>query len=248
MYIKKYILLVMGILSFSFGNKEETLPETGIDIEKSTHEQWNVLLKKYVDLEGNVDYKNFKSDIGALNAYLEDLSIHSPSNNWNKNEKLAYYINIYNAATIKLILDNYPIKSIKDIKNPWLKKRVMIKGKEWSLGGIEYKILRKMDEPRMHFAINCASFSCPKLRNEAYTSAKMESQLQKVTLDFLNDPKRNRIEKNKVELSEIFKWYNKDFTQNSSLIGYINKHSSKNISHKIKIEYLEYNWTLNEKK
>lgn len=248
MCLKKYILLAMGILSFSFGNKEEALPETGIEIEKATHEQWDVLLKKYVDLEGNVDYKNFKNDIGALNTYLNNLSIHAPSDNWSKSEKLAYYINIYNAATVKLILDNYPIKSIKDIKSPWLKKRVMIGDREWSLGGIEYKILRKMDEPRMHFAINCASYSCPKLLNEAYTSAKMESQLQKATMEFLNDSKRNRIEKNKVQLSKIFKWYNKDFTQNGSLISYINMHSGKNISNKIKIEYLEYNWTLNEKK
>lgn len=244
MCLKYSIFLVFSIFIYSFGNKKEVLSQS----ETISHKQWDVLLKKHVDNEGNVDYKNFKKDSTALNIYLDHLADNSPTDDWSKNETVAYYINIYNAGTIKLIVDNYPVKSIKDIKNPWLKKRIRIGDREWSLGGIEYKILRKIGEPRMHFAINCASYSCPKLLNEAYTSGNIESQLQTVTIDFLKDTKRNRITQNRVQLSKIFKWYHKDFTKNSSLIAYINTLSGKNISNTIKIEYLEYDWTLNEKK
>src|SRR5690606_8831711 len=109
-----------------------------------------------------------------LNTYVDYLSTQIPQDNWSKDELLAYYINVYNANTIKLILENYPTKSIKDIKNPWLKNRVKIGDKDFSLADIENGILRKMDEPRIHFAINCASFSCPKLLNTAYTANNVE--------------------------------------------------------------------------
>ncbi len=212
------------------------------------HSAWNKLLIQYVSKEGNVDYASFKKNTNELNTYLNYLAKNSPMPNWTKNEKLAYYINLYNAATVKLILDNYPTKSIKDLKNPWGKKIVKIGSELISLGDVEHKILRKMNEPRIHFAINCASYSCPKLLNRVFLAATMEKQLEQVTKDFVNDISRNNISENSIELSEIFKWYKKDFTTNGSLINYINKYTNTPIATEAKISYNKYDWSLNERK
>lgn len=222
------------------------MPKT---LDAIDHGPWNALLKKYVNNKGNVDYKGFAEDAAALNSYLETLSNNAPKDNADKNERLAYYINLYNAATVKLIIDNYPTKSIKSIKSPWGKKIVPIGDKKFSLGDIEHKILRKMNEPRIHFAINCASFSCPKLVNSAFTANQMEEQLQQASIDFVNDVTRNVISTDKIQLSEIFKWYKKDFTGNgTSLKAYINQYSKTTISPKAKVSYLKYDWSLNEAK
>ena len=150
--------------------------------------------------------------------------------------------------TVDLILRNRPIKSIKDIKNPW-DQRLWKLGDQWqNLNDIEHNILRKMDEPRIHFAINCASYSCPKLLNVAFTASEMEEQLTQATKDFLSDRKRNNITKEKAELSEIFKWFKGDFTANGSLMEYINQYTEEKISKNTGIEYLDYNWSLNEAK
>jgi len=210
------------------------------------HSIWNDLLKKYVDTTGNVDYNKFKNDAKSLEEYLSYLAKNVPVEGTDKNVLLAYYINLYNAATVKLILDNYPINSIKNLNGPWGKKWVKVGTDLLSLGHIEHKILRKMNEPRIHFAINCASFSCPKLLNEAFVAHKMESQLQQATKDFINDNTRNIITEGRLQLSNIFKWYKKDFTNNNALVAYINAYTSKNIESDAKIEYLKYNWNLNE--
>lgn len=221
------------------------LPENQVT-PSPDHTTWNALLKKYVDTKGNVNYRNFKKDIKKLQGYLDYLAKNTPEAHSDKNEYLAYYINLYNAATVKLILDNYPVKSIKDINRPWDKKWVKVGSELLSLGHIEHKILRKMNEPRIHFAINCASFSCPKLLNEAFEASRLESQLQQATGDFINDSTRNIITKDRLELSTIFKWYKKDFTENSSLAEYINPYTSESIDKGAKIEFLKYNWNLNE--
>ncbi|HEX9599970.1 MAG TPA: DUF547 domain-containing protein, partial [Mariniflexile sp.] len=157
------------------------------------------------------------------------------------------WINAYNALTIDLILRNYPIKSIKDIKNPW-DQRIWKFGNEWyHLNDIEHQILRKMDEPRIHFSIVCASVSCPKLLNEAYTSKNLDVQLTNATKDFLNDNTKNSISTDKLELSKIFHWFAKDFKQNGDLIDFLNLYSDNNrISEKAKTSYKDYNWSLNE--
>ena len=117
-----------------------------------------------------------------------------------------------------------------------------------SLGDIEHQILRKMEEPRIHFAINCASYSCPKLLNEAYTASQLEFQLQKATKGFISDSSRNQISSEKLHLSNIFKWYKKDFTQQGSVINYIQPYIAINIPTDAEINYLKYDWSLNERK
>ncbi|MCK0188822.1 DUF547 domain-containing protein [Arenibacter sp. F20364] len=210
------------------------------------HSDWDKLLKKHVTKSGNVDYKGFAQDIPALEQYLDYLAENGPNDQAPKPEKFAYYINLYNAATVKLVLDNYPIKSIKDIRNPWGKDIVQMGDENISLGDLEHKILRKMDEPRIHFAINCASYSCPKLLNTAFTAANLEKLLEQTAIDFINDPKRNVLSKEKTSLSQIFNWYKKDFTENGSLVDYINKYATQKLTANTKISYLNYNWGLNE--
>jgi hypothetical protein len=211
------------------------------------HDIWNELLQKYVSVAGNVNYKGLKEERRKLLEYLYDLGENKPSENWSKNEKLAYWINAYNAMTVDLILDSYPArKGIKEIRNPWKQRRWKIEGKAYNLDEIEHDILRKMNEPRIHFAINCASFSCPPLLNEAYTAAKLEQQLTQVTKAFLADSKRNTITKDQLELSKIFKWFAKDFKQNGSVIDFLNLYTEIDIEATAKISYKKYDWSLNE--
>lgn len=211
------------------------------------HSSWDALLKKYVKSDGLVDYKGFLKDRKTLTEYLKMLSQNPPSDSWSTAELLAYYINTYNAYTVDLILKNYPVKSIKDISGAWTKAIVPIGDKNLSLGGIEHSILRKMNEPRIHFAINCASYSCPNLLNEAYTATKIEDQLERVTKAFIQSDK-NQISTNKLALSYIFKWYKSDFKVNGKkdLIGFINLYTAENLNKNTSISYLEYNWNLNE--
>jgi hypothetical protein len=212
----------------------------------TTHELWNNLLKKYVSENGHVNYKGFKTDQLELYNYFKVLNVSLPNGTHSKAYTVAYWINAYNAFTIDLILRNYPVKSIKYIKSPW-QKRLWKLGEKWyNLDDIEHQILRKMDEPRIHFAIVCASVSCPKLLNEAFTEENLEEQLTKATKDFLNDNSKNSIAKNKLELSKIFKWFSLDFTKKGSIIDFLNLYSDLKISPKTNISFKDYNWNLNE--
>lgn len=213
------------------------------------HSAWDNLLKKHVDSEGMVDYKGFKNDREALNKYLQKLSSTEPTDAWSVQELLAFYINLYNAYTVDLILNNYPTESIQDIDGAFTKGFVPVGDRELSLGGIENGILRKMDEPRIHFAINCASISCPKLLDEAFTASKINEQLDEVTREFINSDK-NEITANTPKVSSIFKWYAKDYTVNGNkdVIGFINKYSDTEINPRVELQYKDYNWKLNEQK
>lgn len=230
--------------------KETTEPvESHKELTKNTnslHELWKALLKKHVSKEGNVNYKALKNNHKDLLEYIEVLQLSIPNEKNSKEEKLAYWINAYNVFTIDLILRNYPLKSIKDIKDPWGQRLWKLGNKWYNLEEVEHQILRKMNEPRIHFAIVCASYSCPKLLNEAYTDSNLELQLTNATKDFLADKKRNNFTVNNLELSKIFQWFSKDFKQDGSLIDFLNKYSAIKISNKAKTSFNEYNWDLNE--
>ncbi len=210
------------------------------------HSSWTILLTRYVSEQGNVDYKGVKSNYKDLSKYLSLLSKNPPTNSWSREDKLAFWINAYNAFTVKLIVDNYPLKSIKDIKTPWDYRFIKIGPKWYTLNDIEHRILRKMDEPRIHFAINCASVSCPKLLNEAFLPEKLDSQLTSATQEFLSDPVRNEIGSKKVKISKIFRWFGKDFKGDGSLLDFLNKYTDISISPTAKMSFKEYNWNLNE--
>lgn len=214
--------------------------------EAFNHNTWNDLLKNYVSKNGNVNYKAFQNNREALLKYIKELGQNMPNKDWTQSDKLAYWINAYNAMTIDLILRHYPIKSIKDIKSPW-KQRYWKLGEKWyNLDEIEHHILRKMEEPRIHFAIVCASISCPNLLNEAFTSTKMGEQMNTVTRNFLNDPTKNNLSDEPIKLSKIFKWFAKDFNQNSTLTKFLNKYSEETVYSSTKKIFMDYNWDLNE--
>lgn len=230
---------------------QQTDFHSGCDVPD--HAVWNDLLNAHVDASGWVSYKGFIQDSTKLNAYLKTLSVCSPSDSWAKDEKLAYWINAYNAFTVRLILDHYPLESIKDIKkgipfinSVWDIKFFTIAGEKMDLNDIEHAILRtEFNEPRIHFAIVCASRSCPKLLNEAYTSEKLEAQLQQQAIDFINDPSKNRFQENEIELSPIFKWFKKDFTEGTNLKQYLAEFAKKDFREGANVVYTEYDWSLN---
>jgi len=225
----------------------------GVGLAQPNHQAFNVLLKKHVTATGKVNYKGFMADKAQLNAYLTDLKKEYPSARWSEKEKLAFWINTYNAFTIKAIIDHYPLKSITEIKPKdgsetiWKSKFITIGGKKLSLDQIENEILRvEFNEPRIHFAINCASVSCPPLRNEAFTAAKMEAQLTEQARKFFKDTSRNKLSPDHAQLSKIFEWFQTDFTKNGTLIDYINTYSEVKLKRDAKITYISYDWNLNE--
>lgn len=219
-----------------------------------SHRQWDKLLKKHVNAAGRVDYKGFLADKAELNDYLKTLSDNAPQKKWSDNDEKAYWINAYNAFTVCLILKNYPVKSIKDIggsiykiNTAWDIRFITIGGEKYDLNNIEHKMLRrKFDDPRIHFAIVCASASCARLSREAYTGEKLEAQLEEASKDFINDKAKNNITSSKAELSKYFTWYKGDFTKKGSLVNFINKYSQTKMTEDTKIDYLDYNWSLNE--
>lgn len=222
------------------------------------HEGWTTLLEKHVKEGGMVDYKGFIEDKSMLNAYAQLLSDNPPADNWTDNEKIAYWINAYNVFTVKLIVDNYPVNSIKDlnpsisiptVRSIWTKEWFQIGGEDFSLDQIEHKILRKdFEEPRIHFAVNCASISCPVLRAEAYEPDRLDAQLDEQARIFLNDETRNLIDTDKPRVSKLFSWFTGDFTNGQTVAEFINRYSKKQLDPDVKLRYLDYDWALNDHK
>ncbi|WP_298539593.1 DUF547 domain-containing protein [uncultured Aquimarina sp.] len=225
----------------------ETIVPTVIKKIRPDHSGWNLLTKKHVSASGKVNYNGFKSDISKVEFYLKQLEQTSPQKDWTKNEKLSYWFNLYNASTIHLVATAYPLKSIKDINNgkPWDKKFIKSGHRTYSLNEIENTIVRpNFNEPRLHVAFNCAAVSCPKLLNEAFTPTKLNNQLDKLSKTWINDSTKNKITENTIEISKIFEWYNVDFKK--GIITFINKYSDTKTNESSEIQYLEYNWDLND--
>lgn len=227
------------------------------------HSVFDRLLRKYVDENGLVNYKAWKGqDEETLRNYLQSLEKvgpHPPG----LSERLAFWINAYNALTIQGILEFYPVKSIKDKVNRilgfniWDDYPMTVNGKAYSLNDIEHKVLRKMGEPRIHFAIVCASVGCPKLRNEAYKGVKLDLQLEDQSTFFFTQQRNFRIDRagRTVYLSSILDWFGEDFGgSDRAKLDFASKHLSEEKdkeflrSGELKVKYLDYNWSLNEQK
>lgn len=219
-----------------------------------SHTTWNTLTAKNVTANGKVNYKGFIDDKILLDEYLSLLSENPPSKNWSEEEQLAYWINAYNAFTVKLIVDHYPVKTIKQlggavtmVNSTWDIKFFKIGGIDFDLNTIEHQILRKnYEEPRIHFAINCASFSCPRLRNEAFEATQLETQLEDQAKQFINNSDKNIITSEGMKLSKIFDWFKSDFVKKETLISFLQKYTEVELSESMEIEYLDYGWDLNE--
>lgn len=210
------------------------------------HDLWTQVLKTHVSSEGLVNYKDLTTSPEPLISYLNELIAQQPNEQWSYEDRMSYWINAYNAYTIKLIIDNYPTKSIKALKTPWDQKFIPYNKTLISLNDVEHKILRKMDDPRIHFSIVCASISCPKLAQKAYTAESLDSQLNEATQHFLNDTSKNTFDKEVLEISKIFKWFSKDFKASGGVFEFIKSYKTINNSQKTKLSYKTYNWGLNE--
>lgn len=242
-----------------------------------SHAAWTALLKRHVVLidggkASQVDYAGLAKERAALKAYLDSLSaVPRPQfDSWSKNRQLAFLINAYNAFTVELILGKYPhLESIRDLGNivfnsPWKQKFFTLFGERRYLDWIEHETIRKpgvYDDPRIHFAVNCASVGCPMLREEAFVGERLEAQLEQQTQRFLADRTRNRYEPKTATLrvSQIFDWYGQDFSAGyrgvSSLRQFLGSYANLLAStpaeqamlreHLVGVDFIEYDWALN---
>jgi Protein of unknown function, DUF547 len=245
-------VLILSLLFFSVGPPGHVLADDQTPL-------YSELLQLYVR-DGHVDYAGFKKKEAELDIYLAYLASTDPAP-MTENDRFAFYINAYNAYTIKLILKNFkngqPPDSIKDIgtffSKPWSIKFVTVAGKSYTLDNIEHDILRPVfKDARVHFAVNCASKSCPPLISEPYSGIKLDQQLDSSTRAFINNSKENRLEGNTLYVSSIFKWFKEDF-QNDPVVffeKYAQGDLKKNLAAQknlIEVRYLDYNWSLNGK-
>lgn len=251
LFAKRMLPLIIAALTFTFlSAKNETIPvktdfKTANPVALS-HETWDQLLRQHVSAEGKVNYKGFQKSKAKLNTYLDDLAKNPVQDSWSKAEKMAYWINAYNAFTIKLIVDHYPTTSITKLYEgkPWDVKWIKLGDKTYSLNNIENDILRpQFKDARIHFALNCAAKSCPPLLNRAWTAENLEETLDQRAKAFINNPQFNKINADEVQLSKIFDWYASDF---GNVIDFLNQYATKKINAKATVKYTEYDWALNE--
>ena len=211
-----------------------------------SHTGLDTLLQKYVSETGKVNYKGLKTDKEALYAYCQLLSANPVQDNWTSHEKMAYWINAYNAFTLRLIVDNYPTKSILQLDGgkTWDVKRIPIGDRKYSLNQIENEILRpQFKDARIHFAINCAAKSCPPLWNHAYTAEALYNALEARTKAFITNSQYNDITPTRAQVSKIFEWYAADF---GDLKSYLNIFLKTPLKKNAPVTFMEYNWGLNE--
>lgn len=260
------LTLVLGgqLHAESFG---ELLPYWDVSVETNTnkidHSSWQKVLDK--QLESNhpsginrFDYGlNSAREKSLLSSYLNEMQSLDPRT-FSKNEQMAYWINIYNAQTVKLIADHYPVESIKDIGGsifsfgPWDDEVITVAGKELSLNDIEHGILRPIfRDNRIHYAVNCASIGCPNLSARVFTANNMNRQLNEAARSFINHPRGLSINRGTLTASSIFDWYKEDFgSRDKTLIQHFIQYANPDLSRKLynfsgDIKY-DYNWLLNE--
>lgn len=226
------------------------------------HSKWSLFLDRYVLKRDGVNLVNYKEvrsgDRDALLSYIDYLSDISVST-LNKTEQKVYWINLYNALTVNIILEHYPVKSIRNIKlsgffipGPWKKKLITIEGKNVSLDDIEHRILRPVwKDRRIHYVVNCASMGCPPLHNSAYTSDNINAMLKAAERNFINSKYGVGFKKDKLILSSIFKWFSEDFgSSENEIVQYIESLLDEDKENEFKrrrqnITY-SYDWTLNQ--
>lgn len=261
----KYILTIFLIIFSTLTNaapKSELWADWNVSNEDNkkiiSHIEWQNFLTNNLKQEGEnvyVNYKYLKSDSKKkLSNYISFLSGIDPRL-YNKKEQYAYWVNLYNALTVNLIIENYPVDSIKDIGGffsfgPWNKKIIKIAGNDISLNDIEHRILRPIwNDPRTHYAVNCASIGCPNLQNKAFTGENTEEILEKAAKEFINSEKGVEIN-NGVKLSLIYKWFKEDFGNTDiKILNHLNKYRNKDSKIKsLKNAKYDYDWSLNEKK
>jgi hypothetical protein len=231
--MKKTIIILLVISAINFLESQ------------SEFKNLNFFLTKNVSSDGAVNYKAIKANKVEFDKLVNEISNIKLDNNASKNDQLAYWINIYNIFTIKLLADNFPLKSIQNLDGgkPWDVKRITINGTIYSLNQIENDIIRaKFKDPRIHFAVNCGARSCPSLLNAAYIGSSLENQLNQVTKKFVNNPKYQMLTGTKIKISKIFDWYSTDF---GNVLNFISKFSTSKVNKDAIISFNDYDWSLN---
>jgi hypothetical protein len=249
----------LSLLSFTLA----ALVGRAADAFDQTHARFGRVLMAFVK-DSNVDYAKLKTDPAELDAYLQEIRAVPAAEfaRWSEADRLALLINLYNAQTLRLITNHYPLKSIRDIGTlpgaAWREPIVRQGGQVMTLDHLENKVIRvDYREPRIHFALVCAAVSCPPLRSEPYTGARLNAQLDEQTRVFLATAEKNRFDAktDTLHLSQIFKWYADDFTKPAgSLAAYVKPYlpeAQRNAltdPAKVKVKYTEYDWALNAQK
>lgn len=202
---------------------------------------------KYVK-DGRVNYSAIKQNPEKLNMLVSKISSYSLEEK-GKNEEKAFYINAYNILVIKGIIDNYPIKSPLDKEGFFDKVKYNVSGEMLTLNEIENEKLRaEFDDPRIHFVLVCAAIGCPELISNGYFPESLDKQIEQRTIATLKDPDFIRVKNDKVEISEIFKWYSVDFGGRQNYRTFLNKFRKDNLPSDASIDFYSYDWALNEKK
>jgi len=253
-----FLLLLNSVSAFS-----QAATNTPFD---HSHSLWTEILTEIVSTQGSfsrVDYHKLKNEPSDFHKYLIQIESVSEAQfqQFSHEQKLAFLINYYNAHQIQQVLDNYPITSIRDVSfgygflfsTPWKKEFFTIFGKAASLDFVEHELIRKQfSEPRIHFAVNCASIGCPPLLDQAFYAEALQIQLEHVATNFLNADERNHYsaENNLLTLSPIFKWYKDDFGDNKALQSFVARYMEGFVVKRelARIEYSDYDWNLNDTK
>ncbi|MDW7773626.1 MAG: DUF547 domain-containing protein [Desulfobulbaceae bacterium] len=235
------------------------------NIKSVDHTPWDKLLKKYLLTNHPSGINRFRyadvtqDDRQVLNEYITLLQV-TRVTSFNRNEQKAYWINLYNALTIQVILDHYPVKSITDIdispgffsNGPWDARLLRIEGKEVSLNDIEHRILRPIfKDNRLHYALNCASIGCPNLQPTAFTVGNTEKLLETAARQYINSPRGAEMRKGRLHVSSIYKWFQEDFGgSEAEVIGHLRKYARGSLADTLqqydkKLRYT-YDWALNK--
>jgi hypothetical protein len=240
-HVRRFLLVLFGLI-----------PSLLLAAPKPWQAEYDQLLKKYV-VDGGVRYAAWKADAadrGALERVVSGIGAANVSK-LDAKEQLAFYINAYNAWTIKLILDRYPIKSVWSATPLFfVQKNIRVAGERMSLHHLEKNIIRKkFNDPRIHFAVNCGSQSCPPLQKGAYDAKKLDAELEARTRAFtMNDANVQKTEDGKMRVSRVFKWYGEDLQKKDGAVETIGKVRGEKVPSDAKVEYQKYDWSLNDRK
>ena len=256
------VLCVLG-MQFLYQHRVENEERVGKEIQaaptkgKFSHELFDQVLQKYVDSQGRVNYAGLKNDPGTLESYLDLLVVNAPDNGATFQTGLAFWINAYNALTIKGVLDHYPTTSVRKIKpfgGFFSRIKFQVGGRSYTLNDIEHDIIRyEFGDPRIHFALVCASLGCPILEDRAFFPETLEERLDNATAKFINNPEKVRLDRENgiLYLSQIFEWFAADFEDtHNSVINFIMEYLPEADAaflkgEEIQIQYLQYDWRLN---
>ena len=259
-------LFVSPSIACAGSTVEATVTTEAVAEFDHSHAAFDALLKKHVK-DGRLDYRGVIEDKAVLAAYIDELESVRPDElkAWSREQQYAFWINVYNAHVIQVVIEDYPVRSIKDLGGAifgqiWDKEFIELAAfhpegddDKLSLNDVEHGILRpQFKDARVHAAVNCASFSCPVLMAGAFTADQLEEQLERQMRAFVNDSVRNGIDPKgkRLELSELFKWFSEDFERDAgSVRDYVVKYARPEVVEFVKqakLGYRDYDWSLND--